>query len=167
MRKLLLILLFLTLLFTTCAKDNHSPVNSNWHSNNTGSDTTNLFATTQISLEVGGLQNLDGDLAIVMNNSSEQFNSSTEWYKDTTVDVNSDNMIILIKDIIAGTYAISLFHDHNSNGELDVNFLNIPVEGFGFSNNPTILFSQPDFNDCKFIIEAGDSISSSITLVYL
>jgi len=167
MKKILFILLFLTLLFTTCTKDDHSPGNSNWHSNNTGSDTTNLFVTAQISLEVGGLENLDGDLAIVMNNSSEQFNSSTEWYKDTTVDVNSDNMIILIKDIIAGTYAISLFHDQNSNGELDVNLFNIPEEGFGFSNNPTILFSQPEFNDCKFIIEAGDSIFSPITLVYL
>ena len=174
MRKLLLILLCLPLLFTTCKKDDHSPGNSNWNPNNTGSDTTNtgsdttnIFVTAQISLDVSGLENLDGDLAIVMNNSSEQFISNTEWYKDTTVDVNSDNMIILIKDIIAGTYAVSLFHDQNSNGELDLNFFNIPEEGFGFSNNPTILFSQPDFNDCKFIIEAGDSVFIPITLVYL
>ena len=57
--------------------------------------------------------------------------------------------------------------DENLNGELDLGFLNIPEEGFGFSNNPTILFSQPDFNDCKFTIENGDSISIPIALVYL
>ena len=134
-------------------------------STNTGSNTSDL--TAQISLEVSDFQNLNGNLAIVINNSSEQFTSNTQWYKDTTVNVSSDNIIILIKDIIAGTYAISLFHDENLNGELDLGFLNIPEEGFGFSNNPTILFSQPDFNDCKFTIENGDSISIPIALVYL
>ena len=34
-----------------------------------------------------------------------------------------------------GTYAVSLFHDENSNGKLDTNFLGIPREGVGASND--------------------------------
>src|SRR5690348_10672911 len=37
--------------------------------------------------------------------------------------------------IQTGTYAISVFHDENSNGRLDTNFLGIPREGVGASNN--------------------------------
>jgi len=44
---------------------------------------------------------------------------------------------------------------------------NIPQEGFGFSNNPSISFSQPDFNDCKFVIEEGQSVVIPVYLVYL
>ena len=34
-----------------------------------------------------------------------------------------------------GRYALAVLDDENSNGELDRNFLGLPVEGFGFSNN--------------------------------
>ena len=34
-----------------------------------------------------------------------------------------------------GTYAVSVFDDENSNGQLDTNFMGIPREGVGASNN--------------------------------
>jgi len=37
--------------------------------------------------------------------------------------------------VAAGTYAVSAFHDENSNGKLDRNFMGIPREGVGASNN--------------------------------
>ncbi len=32
-------------------------------------------------------------------------------------------------------YAIAAIHDENMNGELDVNWMRIPTEGYGFSND--------------------------------
>lgn len=34
-----------------------------------------------------------------------------------------------------GDYAVSIFHDEDSDGELDTNFLGIPTEKVGFSND--------------------------------
>tara|TARA_Y100000588_G_C13530364_1_gene617492 strand:- start:44 stop:511 length:468 start_codon:yes stop_codon:yes gene_type:complete len=127
----------------------------------------NPSATTEIILQVKGFENLDGNLAIAMSNTSEQFMSNIESYKDTIIDVNSSDMTLVIEDVIPGTYAISIFHDENENGELDVGAFNIPQEGFGFSNNPNIGFSQPDFNDCKFVLEEEQSLTIPIELVYL
>jgi len=39
-------------------------------------------------------------------------------------------------DVAPGTYAISVFHDANANGKLDVNFVGIPREGLGPRTTP-------------------------------
>ena len=44
-----------------------------------------------------------------------------------------------------GRYAVVVIHDENSNMKLDRNFFGIPTEGFGFSNNPRVIFSAPSF----------------------
>lgn len=45
-----------------------------------------------------------------------------------------------------GRYAIAVMHDENSNHKLDRNFIGIPKEGFGFSNNPKVSLSAPSFD---------------------
>jgi uncharacterized protein (DUF2141 family) len=44
-----------------------------------------------------------------------------------------------------GRYAIVAIHDENKNHKLDRNFLGIPIEGFGFANNPHVLLTAPSF----------------------
>lgn len=44
-----------------------------------------------------------------------------------------------------GRYAVVVIHDENSNMKLDRNFMGVPKEGFGFSNNPHVVFSAPSF----------------------
>lgn len=65
----------------------------------------------------------------------------------------------------AGTYAITVIHDEDGDGELDTNFLGIPREGLGSSNNPRGGFGPPDFEDAK--VELTDDLTLSVSLVYL
>jgi len=123
--------------------------------------------SAQLLIEVSGFENSDGNLAIAINNNSAQFASNTECYIDTIIYVLYDDMVVAIDGIEPGVYAISIFHDEDEDGELDVGFLGIPEEGFGFSNNPSIGFSQPSFNDCSFEIKDNQSIAVPINLVYL
>jgi uncharacterized protein (DUF2141 family) len=53
-----------------------------------------------------------------------------------------------------GTYAVSVLHDENANGRLETNFLGIPREGAGISNNASPEFSAPRFNDAAFQLKA-------------
>jgi uncharacterized protein (DUF2141 family) len=59
-----------------------------------------------------------------------------------------------------GTYAVKVMHDANDNGKLDTNFMGMPIEGYGFSNNPTVL-RKPTFDEARFELGAANS---SITL---
>jgi uncharacterized protein (DUF2141 family) len=53
-------------------------------------------------------------------------------------------------DLPSGTYAISVYDDMNGNHKLDRNFLGIPREPVGASNNPSRRMGPPNFGDCSF-----------------
>jgi len=49
-----------------------------------------------------------------------------------------------------GTYAIAVFHDVNSNGTLDQNFIGIPKEPFAFSQALKSKWRAPEYEEMKF-----------------
>ena len=51
-----------------------------------------------------------------------------------------------------GEHAITLFVDFNGNKKIDKNFLGIPKEPYGFSNNVIGNMSAPTFDQAKFVI---------------
>jgi uncharacterized protein (DUF2141 family) len=57
-----------------------------------------------------------------------------------------------------GVYAVAMIHDENGNGQLDTNFIGIPTEGLGVSNNPR-LTGKPGFDEAKFNIRGNTSIT--------
>ncbi len=79
MKKLLLILLCLPLLFNSCKKDDGQEPYVEPSS-----------LTTQILIEVDGFENLDGNLAIAINNSSE---STIKYYSLFETNVVLDRKI--------------------------------------------------------------------------
>jgi uncharacterized protein (DUF2141 family) len=63
-----------------------------------------------------------------------------------------------------GVYAVAAIHDENGNGELDTNFLGIPTEGIGISNNPR-LFGKPHFSEARFEIKGKTAIAVSVKYI--
>ena len=55
-------------------------------------------------------------------------------------------------EIPPGTYAIGVYVDENENEKLDTNFLGIPKEQFGFSNNAKT-FGIPKFEAASFVVD--------------
>ena len=64
-----------------------------------------------------------------------------------------------------GNYAIAAIHDTNGDTRLNSNFLGIPQEGVGFSNNPKIRNSAPSFNESQFSI-TGSKTELEIKMHY-
>lgn len=58
-------------------------------------------------------------------------------------------------ELIPGVYAAAIYHDENDNDVLDTNFIGIPKEGYGFSNNPKLFLGAPSFEEAGFIV--GDA----------
>ena len=56
-----------------------------------------------------------------------------------------------------------MFHDQNNNDKLDSNFMGIPNEPYGFSNNARGTFGPASWDDAKFEIKS-DSLVISITV---
>lgn len=81
-----------------------------------------------------------------------------------TVPVTGQTAQCVFPGLAAGTYALAVFHDENGNGKLDTNFIGIPAEGVGTSNNRRPLIGPPTWDGSKFAV-AGN-VSLSITLRY-
>ena len=62
-------------------------------------------------------------------------------------------------NVEAGEWAIAAFHDENDNGELDLNFLGIPKEGYGVSRGARGHFGPPSFDDAKQVLGAQRATS--------
>jgi len=50
----------------------------------------------------------------------------------------------------SGVYALALYHDRNANTKLDKNFIGLPSEPFGLSNNPPRRLAMPRHRDSAF-----------------
>ncbi|MEL6195877.1 MAG: DUF2141 domain-containing protein [Myxococcota bacterium] len=54
------------------------------------------------------------------------------------------------ESVVLGRYAVAVIHDEDKDGELDTNFLGIPSEPVGVSNNVRGSFGPPKFRDASF-----------------
>ncbi|NQX85617.1 MAG: DUF2141 domain-containing protein [Flavobacteriaceae bacterium] len=66
------------------------------------------------------------------------------------VEINNKSCSVSFKNIPEGTYAISLFHDENNDGKMDTNFMGIPTEDYGCSNDARDFMGPPEWEDAKF-----------------
>ena len=58
----------------------------------------------------------------------------TNTIKDASLSITDSEMNLVFDSIPDGEYAISLLHDENENGDMDLNFIGYPLEGFGLAN---------------------------------
>lgn len=68
--------------------------------------------------------------------------------------------------LAAGRYAVAVVHDENGNGKLDTNFLGIPTEGWGTTNNVKPLMSAPSFEESKVQLPARGRLVLKVRLNY-
>jgi uncharacterized protein (DUF2141 family) len=72
-------------------------------------------------------------------------------------------VVVRIAGVPPGTYAAQAYADENDNGKIDRNFLGIPTEGLGFSNDARIRFGPPSFADAAFVVgPAGGRIQFAL-----
>ena len=98
-----------------------------------------------------GAWNMAMDEALL--ESAAQYDAGDSSFRSNeTVPIHDSKASVTFEQIPYGTYAIKIFHDENSNGELDTNFVGFPKESFGFSNDAMGKFGPPTFEQAKFEI---------------
>ncbi|MCK5598367.1 DUF2141 domain-containing protein [bacterium] len=102
---------------------------------------TLLFAESEkaagtMTVSISNLKNTRGFIMLALCSNEDQYTEdSVKPFRTIRQKIKGNVEIIILEDIPFGTYAIKVFHDENSNKKLDRNFLKIPKEGYGFSNN--------------------------------
>ena len=102
-----------------------------------------------IHLHITGLNHPLGDVQIGLYSQAKGFLHTDRTYKKI-IRKAKKSLDCRFKHVPKGTYAIAVFHDANRNGMLDKNFLGIPKEQTGTSNNVAVHFGPPSFEKAKF-----------------
>ena len=114
-----------------------------------------------LSISFTNIQEAKGSLYIGVYNTEAGFMKEDKaCFKKIVPVKTTGNISFDVSELKPGTYAISCFHDLNDNGKLDTNFMGIPSEPYGFSNNARPKFRAPKWSEAKFEVKAeGGQIS--------
>lgn len=99
-------------------------------------------------LKVTNIKKAVGDIYVAIYNNKTDYMENQ--FSEAMIPVESKAAHEIILELPTGKYAITIFHDINQDGELSTNFLGIPKEPYGFSNNPKAKFGPPSFEESLF-----------------
>ncbi len=111
----------------------------------------------RITVKVANLRTTNGDLVVALFNSKQGFPVKIESAVRKIVVTAEGAHEAVFDDVPYGTWAVSVQHDENRNGKLDTNFLGMPKEGVGASNNPRSRFGPPSFDSAKFSVDKSET----------
>lgn len=107
--------------------------------------------TSKLHIVVEGAENDKGKIFIALSPDKADYKKKDDAFKEAEVGIKN-GVARHTFEIPAGTYAVKVFHDENNNGELDTNFIGIPKEAVGFSNNPSLM-GMPSFEKVSFLVD--------------
>jgi uncharacterized protein (DUF2141 family) len=120
-----------------------------------------------LTVELTGLRSNLGVINIGVFGSPEGFpNDATKAVRSGCFPINASPLLLTFDDLPFGSYAATVHHDENMDGELNTNLLGIPIEGIGFSGNPKIWRGVPAFERTRFEF-SSDCPMVSIKVKYL
>lgn len=111
-----------------------------------------LFGQITLTVDIEQLRNNNGKLLLELNNDKE------EVIKGFSETITDGKCILVIKELKPGKYAFKYFHDENNDEKINTNFMGIPKEGYGFSNNAKGTFGPPSFDKMLFEITKSDTM---------
>lgn len=127
------------------------------------------FAETAVVIQFLNIRGEQGNMLISLYDAPDQFPYQPKWrYMISKTKLKEQGNRFMIKEVKSGKYAIAIFDDENCDTVMQKNFLGIPKEGYGFSNNakPSIK-GAPSFEQCTFPVNEGKENIVEIDLQYL
>ncbi len=110
---------------------------------------------TDLRVTITEMHSSDGNVHVSVYDRPETFPKSSGMLRELIVKAQAPLLGVTFTDLEPGIYAIAAFHDENGNRKFDQGFLGLPLEDYGFSNDPTVILSAPDFEESSFAI-SGD-----------
>jgi uncharacterized protein (DUF2141 family) len=122
--------------------------------------------TGSIQLNITKLRSSEGYVLVTLYASESGFPTDpSRAFRRLKLPIQNNRSEGVFTDIPYGTYAIGILHDENDNGKMESNFLGIPKEGYGASNNAKGTLGPPKFSDAKFTVDAS-KITQQISVMY-
>jgi uncharacterized protein (DUF2141 family) len=121
---------------------------------------TGTARAADLEVEVQGLASTEGHLLVAV------FADAQNWLRKpvavqraVAATAVAGKLTIQLSGLPEGPLALSIIHDLNGNGRLDMNPVGMPMEPFGFSNNAAGGFGAPRFEDAVLSSASGSRVA--------
>ena len=111
-----------------------------------------------LTITVEGMDSSEGNLGILI------FNGPKGWaedrqaaLKDLIFPAQQGTQSVKVQ-LPPGKYAVALIHDVNKNHKLDKNWIGMPKEQWGMSNNPHATIKAPPIEKAMFTLDGDKEI---------
>lgn len=112
----------------------------------------------KIVVTISGLRNDKGTVLVSLYNKAEHFPKDAARFAigKATAPITRGTATVVFPNLPYGSYAAAFLHDENNNIKMDFNFIGIPKEGFGFSNNAKGMLGPPPFKKAVVYLNANE-----------
>ena len=127
-----------------------------------------LFISPQekeMELKIRGIQDSRGVVRIAIYKKKADFMEIEKaWYTKNVKITRKGIVRVQVPGADSGEYAISCYHDIDSNEKLNTNLLGVPTEPYGFSNKARPKFRAPNWEEAKVKFSAGNNQPVEVVL---
>ncbi|NLF53547.1 MAG: DUF2141 domain-containing protein [Thauera phenolivorans] len=113
----------------------------------------------RLDLTLSGVQHDRGSVRVGLYADSKTFRKEAHALAVQEVPAAAGEVRVSFTGLPPGRYAIMAYHDEDGNGELNRRLGMFPTEGYGLSNNPTVI-GPPTFDDSAFELAPGSGATA-------
>ena len=119
-----------------------------------------IKGVSTLTVRVTGARNAKGNVHLVLYRDSQFVE-----IRVAEMDARTRSAQFVLERLPQGIYTVHVFHDENMNGKMDTNFVGMPREGYGMSNNPQKRMGKPGFDETNFQLNQPEA-TIEIKLIY-
>lgn len=106
-----------------------------------------------LTVTLTGIRATSGIVKLALAGNAQSYDGKAPPVQATGAPPTGDTATFTFRDVAPGRYAVMATHDENGNGRMDANAIGMPLEGYGFSNNPAVM-RKPTWDEASFEVGA-------------
>lgn len=111
--------------------------------------------TANLTVVVDGLRNANGTVRLELDGSEAAWNDKAAATAKGDIQAVIGSVSYTFSNLSPGTYGLGVYQDEDNSGKLHTSLFGIPKEGYGFSNNPSVM-RMPTFQEVQFAVAQQD-----------
>lgn len=119
-------------------------------------------SAAEIVVKVVGVADTRGRVGCALYRGADGFPMDNTRATQVWVAADPKGTTCRFADVADGRYAVSVAHDFNGNGKVDTNFVGIPTEPWGVSNNARPTLRAPKFEEGAFTVAGNQDATLEV-----
>ncbi|MEO1018854.1 MAG: DUF2141 domain-containing protein [Pseudomonadota bacterium] len=119
---------------------------------------------SELVVEVSGIEADEGEVGCALHDDPEKFPMESSAANEVWLDAKTTGVQCRFEGLTPGRYAVAISQDFNGNRETDTNWIGMPTEPWGVSNNVRPLLRAPRFDEAAVEVADGEAVRIAVEL---